>query len=317
MILKGDKIFEYLSSQIIQKSDPSESSHWRKYHADFKFTGDGFSGLSGFGGCEPPYKGLKFIFHSLFQTPYRKIGAKYNSFITLDEIAKKITTKQSRAYDLDVLRQVITLSMLSQRLGKSHSNTLVIGDGFSSMSSLINLSGFSKNLILINLSKTLFVDLWYLRMILGNEHFNEKVFLTTALEDLSNYKSDIHNRGNIIAIEARNQHFIRELSIDVAINIASMQEMHISTVNKYIADMRYSLRNSKNDYLLFYCCNRIEKKLPEGEITRIGDYGWSKEDEFIIDELCSWHQKYYSTKPPFYNPYDGPILHKLVKLKMI
>ena len=57
MILKGESIFNYLNNQI-QFDDPSESSHWKLYHSSFKFTGTGFEGLAGFGGCDPEYKGL-------------------------------------------------------------------------------------------------------------------------------------------------------------------------------------------------------------------------------------------------------------------
>jgi hypothetical protein len=34
---------------------------------------------------------------------------------------------------------------------------------------------------------------------------------------------------------------------------------------------------------------------------------------FDDDELCPWHLKYYSTKPPFYHDYDGPIRHRLAQ----
>ncbi len=319
MILKGEAIFDYLANQINETSDPGESSHWRKYHADFQFTGKGFSGLSGFGGYAPSYKGLRWLFHTKLQKPFRNLGLKYNSFKELDLLASKITTKQFRAYDLDVLRQVITLSMLTDQLEKVHGNTLVIGDGFASMTSLITVSKFSRNTILVNLTKTLFVDLWYLKFILGEDDFEKKVFLLTASDEVNDMNAHLlenSSEGSIVAIEAKNQHFITGFEIDIAINIASMQEMDISIVRKYISDLRLSRIKDKKQSLIFYCCNRIEKKLPEGEITRFDDYGWENDDEIIFDELCPWHQKYYYSRPPFYRPYDGQIKHRLVKLKM-
>lgn len=319
MILRGQAIFEYLANQIKETKDPGESSHWRKYHAEFQFTGKGFSGLSGFGGFAPSYKGLKWLIHTLLQKPYRNLGSKYSSFKELDELASKFTKKQNRAYDLDVLRQVITLSMLTQQFGKPHNNTLVIGDGFASMTSLISLSNFSKNSILVNLTKTLLVDLWYLKMVIGENDFENKVVLLTASDEVNHMNAHLlsnSNEGTIVAIEAKNQQFLTGFNIDIAINIASMQEMDISIVRKYISDLRLSNVNDENHSLFFYCCNRIEKKLPEGEVTKFEDYGWDNQDEVIFDELCSWHQRYYSTRPPFYRPYDGPIKHRLVKLKM-
>lgn len=319
MILTGDEIFKYLAHQVAENSDPSESSHWRKYHANFKYTGSGFSGLSGFGGCSPTYKGLKRIAHGILQKPFRAIGKQFGSFEEMDAIAAGFTRQQSRAYDLDVLRQVITISMLKKELGNSNENTLVIGDGFASMTSLIHLSKFSKNTILVNLTKTLFVDLWYLREILGDESFGLKVLLLTAEDDLENLQSTVLKSGEsfIIALEARNQHFIRELSLDLVINIVSMQEMDISIVQKYISDIRHSQDHHRNQPLMFYCCNRVEKKLLGGEITCFDDYGWLPDDIILFDEFCPWHQEYYTTHPPFYRPYNGPIKHRLVNLKRI
>lgn len=313
MILKGEKIFSYLAREVRENDDPSESSHWKKFHANFQFTGDGFKGLSGFGGCVPPYKGFKKFWHSIMQKPFISIGKHYARFHEINELAKVIVNKQVRAYDLDVLRQVISLSMLFDKTDNVNHNSLVIGDGFASMTSLIQFSRFSKNTILINLTKTLIVDLWYLRMALGIEEFDEKVVLITSSKDLEKYTFD---KGMVIAIEAKNQDLIKEFEIGVAINIASMQEMNINIVKKYVSDMRLTKRAKDKESLLFYCCNRVEKRMPGGEISRIDDYGWLEEDEFVFDELCPWHQKFYSRTPPFYHKYDGPTQHRLVKLKL-
>lgn len=300
-MIQGVEILDYLSSQATIGKDPGESSHWQKYHSNFNFTGDGFSGLIGFGGNEPVYKGVKKLLNTNFQKPYRNMGYRFSSFQELDALATKLTQQQSRAYDLDVLRQVITLSMLSDRLGKGHNNSLIIGDGFASMTSLILLSGFSKNCTLVNLTKTLIVDLWYLKLILGEEAYNKRVFLATSIQDINeiNLNDDLSgNENRIIAFEARNQEFISKISFDVAINIASMQEMSPSISRKYLDDMRKSIFiNNKSAF--FYCCNRIEKKLPGGEVAKLVEYGWDKQDEILIDELCPWHQKYYSFIPLF------------------
>jgi hypothetical protein len=63
----------------------------------------------------------------------------------------------------------------------------------------------------------------------------------------------------------------------------------------------------------FYCCNREEKTLPDGSIIRFADYPWGR-NSMIIDELCPWYQQYLSSKPPFHRPFDGPTMHRLVKL---
>lgn len=67
--------------------------------------------------------------------------------------------------------------------------------------------------------------------------------------------------------------------------------------------------------LSFYCCNREEKILPDGTIVRFKDYPWSPQDDVLDDAACPWHQQYYSARPPFIHPYDGPIRHRLAVLR--
>ena len=55
-------------SKKIYKPDPAESSHWRKYHKNFNYNRGHLTGLQGFGGCQPPYKGLKKICIIIFKT---------------------------------------------------------------------------------------------------------------------------------------------------------------------------------------------------------------------------------------------------------
>jgi hypothetical protein len=49
----------------------------------------------------------------------------------------------------------------------------------------------------------------------------------------------------------------------------------------------------------FYCCNREEKTLSDGTITRFKDYPWNSLDNIQIDDLCPWHQQYYIFIPLF------------------
>jgi hypothetical protein len=269
----------------------------------------------GFGGSDKPYRGIRKYIYKLLQKPFREKGKVFPNFNILDDIAKKVTSSQNRAYDLDVLRQVITLSMLFEKIGHETNNTLIIGDGFGTMASLVHLSKFSSKIILINLTKTLLVDLSYLKKNLGEFNFEKKVALITSSSKTNSilFETMQNNEIEIVAIEAKNQDLIKQISIDIAINIASMQEMNPDVSNKYVNDMRLC-KTTTGKPLFFYCCNRVEKHLPGGEITKIQEYGWEADDEVVLDELCQWHQKYYSIIPPFYRNYDGPHWHKLIRL---
>ena len=317
MIYSGKAAIDYLSNQVTIE-DTAESSHWQKYHSQFEYTGEGFQGLQGFGCNTTPYTGIRKLIHQLFQKRYRSMGNNLPDFDEIDNTARKITTKQQRGYDLDVLRQSLTLALLKENRDKFSSHglmTCVIGDGFASMTSLMLANKFSTKVVLVNLTKTLLVDLWYLKLWLGDNAFESSVKVITDISDVEELKEEgeISNEalGTVIAIEAKNHDIIKQLPIDLVVNIASMQEMDPSTIDEYFQDFRAISTGRK---LMFYCCNREEKKLPDGTVTKLSEYPWLDKDKILIDEPCPWHQDYYSHRPPFFHLYDGPIRHKLVEM---
>ena len=116
-------------------------------------------------------------------------------------------------------------------------------------------------------------------------------------------------KPKIIFWEAENYLALSSLPVDLFINIASMGEMDMSVVRNYFKIMRSS---SGKKY--FYCCNRVDKILPDGEAVRFVEYPWGTQDEIILDELCPWYQRYPVPQPPFWKPFLGPLQHRLVKL---
>ncbi len=308
----GNDSINYLSKEIARGEDKSASSHWRKYHESFRFIESHFEGLVGFGGnCRPRF----FIFRlleRLMQLRFRKMGGI--NFHPIDQLAQRMALKQSRTYDLDLLRQSLTVSFLQTKVPDAmtpKSTACVIGDGFSSMTSLMLLSKCAGRVILINLNKTLLVDLWYLKLWMGEDVFAKSVDLVVNKVELDKVLSkQVSLTGNVIAIQAVNQDLLKYCSVDLVINIASMQEMDPPIIYKYFE----SMRAVKSKRTLFYCCNRVEKELPDGTVTKFEEYPWCPADEIIVDELCPWHQEFYSFRPPFFRKYDGPIQHRLVTL---
>ena len=114
-----------------------------------------------------------------------------------------------------------------------------------------------------------------------------------------------------------------DIEIDITINIASMQEMNAPTVKAYFAFLRSHLKSQN----YFYCCNRREKVMPGGEISRFDDYPWDVADRVAMDGPCPWHRYYFSHHPtknglkvfglraPFVNFFDGVIWHRLTALR--
>jgi putative sugar O-methyltransferase len=318
LIYSGNSSINFLASQV-DNLDVAESSHWRKHHQDFKFTGDAFEGLLGFGG-----RGKRNVIlntaHRLLQRRFRNQGKYFSSFTQIDRVANQITRKQNRNYDMDVLRQSLTISFLKETLSDelNSKTTCVIGDGFASMTSLLLGSGTAERVILVNLTKTLLVDLWYLKQSMGEGVFESSVDLVHdedgLLTALAKPTTDINGIGRVIAIQAEHHNLIRQCPIDLVINVASMQEMDPPVINDYFDDLR-ELASKRKIY--FYCCNREEKILPDGTVTRFYDYPWLETDIIIVDELCPWHQELYNFGLPIYSLYDGPHLHRLTTLSSI
>jgi putative sugar O-methyltransferase len=314
-MLTGHAAIDYLAAEAM-KDDPSASSHWQKYHSEFKFTGQEFHGLKGFGGRAKRLPGPRLWFSRFLQRRFRYFGNSFSKFNKFDALALDITAKQQRAYDLDVLRQALTISFLHASAPSKfteNATCCVIGDGFASLSALLLASKSAGRIVLVNLTKTLLVDLWYLKLWMGAEKFEASVDLVVdeAGLDQALKKPLLQAAGatQIIAVQASNHELVRSCPIDVVINIASMQEMDPPVVEAYFDDMRAIAQ--KRD-VLFYCCNREAKTLPDGTVTRFASYPWRFDDQILVDGLCPWHQHYYSILPPFYRAYDGPHMHRLV-----
>ena len=183
----GQAAIDYLAAEI-NKNDSGASSHWQKYHSALRFLGNRFEGLQGFGGSEEPHRGLRRGLNHLLQHRFRQMGAVFPEFKALDSRASEITVQQGRAYDLDVLRQVLTLAFLNTQIPNKltlKATCCVIGDGFASMTALSLASGTIGRVVLINLTKTLLVDLWYLKLWMGAQIFESSVDLVTDESDLT------------------------------------------------------------------------------------------------------------------------------------
>lgn len=306
MIYSGNKIIEYLVKRA-SKKDESSSSYWDKEHKDFSFCNGLFSGAGPIGS----HRKRNFVanlFHRIFQYKYIRAGSKLPEFRDIDLLAKKITKKQNRAYDLDVLRQVLSISFVEHHckstLHKDTRTVCVIGDGYAMATSLL-LGQKVNKVILINLTKTLLIDVYFLKLWLGGKVFQDSVSLAASKEDL--FQCLNNNDNKVIVIEAKNQELIKYCDIDVAVNIASMQEMNPEIIGQYFDN----LKNVNNKKLYFYCCNREKKILPDGTVVKFSDYPW-RDASIMVDEICPWYMDFYNKKPPFFHAYDGPIRHRIV-----
>ena len=307
-IYYGDDAITYISKKA-QEQDPKSSSHWDMYHSNFSFDEESFSGIEGFSSNEKQYIGLRKIAHHLLQIPFRKMGEKFPDFDANDKVAKDVLSRNNKGYSMDVLRQVISLACLKDKgVLREGGVSCVIGDGFATMTSLL-LKSSKQKIVLVNLVKTLLMDLWQLKLLLGTK-FNTDVAVVENESDMVEILSITGKRPFVIAVEAENHQLIQECPIDLVINIASMQEMDPEVVDEYFTDISIAAKNHNS---FFYCCNRENKTLPDGTVVNFEDYPWHLSSKVLDDGLCPWHQKYYSIWPPFYHDYDGGHQHRLVE----
>ena len=150
----------------------------------------------------------------------------------------------------------------------------------------------------VNLGRTLFFDAYYTEMAIPGSSSQ-----LVATNEKPNASSEF------TYIEAENYDLISQMSFDMIFNTFSMQEMNNSVIDNYF---KY-LRQAEGERY-FYCLNRTEKALPDGEVTRFDHYPWKEEDQTICHEVCPWAQEFPYHLPPFKKTFVGEVKHALKKL---
>ena len=301
----GNSILTYLNDKFL-KEDPQSSSHWQYYHKFLEIDDElNIKKTVGFGDGKTKNKLLADFAHFIFQIPFLFLPKKSGHFSRLYKIGRENTFFTGNHFSLDILRQVFTLNYLkSKELIPKHRVSIVIGDGFGSLTSLLLRSNVSEKVIMVNLTKTLFVDV---ASILAFPEFSNNSS-TVIVRSKKEMEDAISNKSiKVIALEARNYKLLSSSRAEIAFNIASMQEMDMVNIENYFEQFR-NLAKQKTFH--FYCCNRESKKLPDGSEICFDSYPWSTEDKHFFDEICPWHKFYYTIFPPFYKRYDGPIKHR-------
>lgn len=296
---------DFLARQL-DRDEVSASSHWRQMHETFRYADGRLSGLRGFGTFTPRSRWIASLAHRLLQQPWRRMGRAFPGFRRIDKITRAVALRQGRIYDLDVLRQSLTAAYLETRVPAALTAgkfLLVIGDGFGTLSSIALAAFPGLRVVAVNLVKSLLVDMSFVaRAVPGI-----RTVLVTGTGPLAQALD--HAEAKFIAIRADDWALVGEVPAALAVNIASMQEMDPQVIGQYFRALRAGPETT-----VFYCCNREEKRLPDGTTVRFRDYPWRPEDQVLDDGPCPWHQRYYSARPPFFHFYDGPIRHRLAVL---
>lgn len=303
MFFNQDAIDEI--TRRVNQTERGRSFHWQEIQRDFTVGVEGFSDVGPIGTFSTKTDIVRTVGHYLLQIPFRWMGRGYRGFAASDRAARRIARRQGRQYDLDLLRHVLTLEWLRDRLPLENETDpiLIMGDGYANMASVILASLPKSRVILINLTKTLAVDLVCLRR--GLPDVDVALAVDAADFDAAVGRADLR----LIALTADEAPLLARARMALGINIQSMMEMDPSVTAEYFDVMRTCPRAET----AFYCCNNEVKRWNDGTIIRFDDYPWDDRDRVLEDELCPWLAYRYGNRPPFYVR-RGKNRHRLVFL---
>lgn len=303
-----------------ENGGPYISSHWRSHGDLFKIeTGPrgeliSLSG-SGFGSCRWKNPVHKLIDQACILSHLLHLHHRA-SIVRLRAVAARICRDMGLDPTFDVFRQVFSFDLLqryiSPEMRRRRLFFLMIGDGYGVLSAIFKEMLPDSTIVMLDIGKTLLFQAYYcqkahplcVHKIAGEANLDAVDFLYCPVEDLEK---------------------IERYRFDIAVNIASMQEMSNATVARYYHFLRRNLRPDN----LFYCCNREYKRSPGGEVSEFRKYPWMPGDRFFVDGICPWHQYFFSVgraergltlfkvRIPFVNFYDGIHLHRLAVLQTI
>lgn len=267
---------------------PHASSHWQHYGK----LGVGFGDYGGFD--RHIHKWLLGAAGIVGRHSYRSFTKSIQSYPETWRFAKKLAQDAGFGLTYDVWKQAVALSILRDHWEdySLHPKVFVmIGDGYGFLGALIRRV-VSGRIYSIDLPAILpFQAETYMRVDpdarLSLSGDGDVVFLTP---------DDLEVVGGVV---------------DCAVNIASMGEMKLTSIQSYFDFLRARSTATSR----FYCVNREHKLLPGGEETFFDRYPWSASDEIYIDGYCGYYTRAWNSS--FRRPFlklDGSIRHRLLNL---
>lgn len=308
-MLTGDAALNALESRL-GETEKNRSSYWEQEQNTFSVKADGaVEGASVLGMVSTNTSPLHTFVHWALQFPFRRMGGNTKNYRECEVWGRQIANRLGRQFTHDMIRQVLTLSLIRDHVGLENSNNcnLVIGDGYGVLTSLFLLATPHRKTILVNLTKPLLLDAVHIRQSVPGVNIalvSNDTEMTTALST-----EDVH----LILIQADHAKIAAQASIGIAANVVSMQEMDPPIIAEYFR----ILRNNPAKETIFYCCNKLYKQLVDATEIKFDDYPWNTKDIVLHDSICPWSQWYYTKFPPFWCYRAGKlrvIWHRLASL---
>mgnify|MGYP007086426119 CR=1 FL=1 len=198
----------------------------------------------------------------------------------------KICRKQGRHMNFVNIIALSAFNLICSRVKSDQLTICIIGDGASNFVVLSHMASPKfKKIISINLSEVHLVETEMLLKAGISE--SELTIIDSKLTAQEFFLSE----SKIAVVSADDVQYLTDLKIDIFVNLSSMQEMTTVAISEY-----FSLIKSSNSF--FYCCNRKEKKLPDGSEIRFSEYPWG-DARFLINEQCPWMKRTFNLTRPF------------------
>jgi hypothetical protein len=286
------------------------SSHWSDFSRRFRvaLNADGsIAALQGYGFGESGRHALRtHVFSGLGNFAHQRLLDAPGLQQELAR-ARVVVSRMGLQFSQDAFRQACTTWLLGRHDVRAPGRIMVIGDGHGVLSGLLHERYPEAQLWLVDLGPTLLFQAAHLGRAFGAA--------SHCLAD-----EDEAPRAHFVYCPADRLGDLPVVPVALALNIASMQEMTVPAIASYFDFLR------ARDTQLFYCCNRVEKRLPGGEVLRFMDYPWRAGDKHLVDEACPWHQWFVGlggppnvrvagVPVPLVHRYDGPTWHRLSRLE--
>lgn len=293
----------YQEYYIKDRSDGREySSHWKKFSKLFDVSIDerGYCRCVGHGFGD---FGDKKIWHRL--TNALTIASYLRGMDNADHIRSlmrysgAIVKTFSTYLSYEAFRQLCALSVFRKYLSYTEQdmfNVLCIGDGYGFLSAMIRTLYPRSRIMLVDIGSTLLF-----------QSLNLQIAFPDAVHVL--IPSDKSAEADFVYCRAEDTDMVSDRMFSLIVNISSMQEMNMESVNSYFSFVR---RTAMADNI-FYCSNRELKVLPGGERLEYSKYPWLRDDKILLDGCPGFYKYRYYHKPPFKRYFD-PMRQRVVQM---
>jgi len=205
------------------------------------------------------------------RTNWKELQNKTLNFNTIPGMKKKWPASKTHILSDTTIKSYFYLQLIENEFSNLKNSTVCeIGAGTGNMASLF-FHHFNNKIFLIDLPKTLFLSFAYLAQTCPNA----RIALPNEIEE-GGFNSESYD---IIMLTPQQTSTIKNKDIDLVLNIHSMQEMNIETIQLYF-DLVDRIIKPQG---YFFCANRMEK-IMNGKAIRFLNYPWRSNTQEITFE---------------------------------